>query len=208
MEQHHKGQPWLSILNLLIKSVTLRKALLIFSIRLRPQSPVHDSTLGVAFVLLLLFGSGCVTAPPSTVPKNNKPDTTYSRVYFGSFEEVELALKQAMIRYPQRIDNTEAGIFETDVIKGEFRFQPAHQTVSFSSGYRYRILVRLVRGKTDGKSAIKVQINKRVEVANDFFSDPKELASDGLEEESILYRIGRELQIAKALTKASEKKSR
>lgn len=164
--------------------------------------------VSLGLVLVNLSMGGCVTAPPSTLAKNNKPDTTYSRVYFGSYEEVELALKQSMIRYPQRIDNTEAGIFETDVIKGEFRFQPAHRDVTYSSGYRYRILVRMVRGKTDGKPSVKVQINKKVEIAKDFFSDPKELSSDGLEEEAILYRIGRELQIAKALARASRLNSK
>lgn len=182
---------------------------LLTSQKVRPVSNGSiPKILWVAGLLASLTYTACVTTPPSTVAKNNRPDTTYSRVYFGTFEEVELALKQTMIRYPQRIDNTEAGIFETDFIKGDARFQPPHTKTVYSSGYRYRILVRLVRGKTDGKPSIKVQLNKRIEVANDFFSDPKELASDGLEEEQILYRIGRELQIAKAIARASEKKSK
>ncbi len=110
-----------------------------------------------------------------------------------------------MIRYPQKVDNTEAGIFETDYIKGEARFKPPHKTTVYSPGYRYRILVRLVRGRTEDRPAIKVQLTKKPEVVRDFFSDAAPATSDGLEEQVILYRIGRELQLARAIARANEK---
>ncbi|HVK62310.1 MAG TPA: hypothetical protein VM432_12195, partial [Bdellovibrionales bacterium] len=103
------------------------------------------------------------------------------------------------------IDNTEAGIFETDYVKGDGRFSPAHESREFSSGYRYRLLVRMVRGKKEARSAVKVSITKQIQLARDFFSDPDELTSDGLEEKSILYRINREISIARGLNRAIEK---
>lgn len=126
-------------------------------------------------------------------------------MFYANYEDVEMALKQSMTRYPQKIDNTEAGIFETDYIKGELRFHPPHKVVNYSPGYRYRILVRLVRGRTEDRPAIKVQITKKVEILRDFFSDADSLKSDGLEEQVILYRIGRELQLARAVARASDK---
>jgi hypothetical protein len=113
-----------------------------------------------------------------------------------------------MIRYPQRVDNTEAGIFETDYVKGDARFRPPQQKEPFSPGYRYRILVRLVRGRTDDRPATKVQISKKSELVRDFFSDANSLKSDGLEEQVILYRISRELQLARAIAKANEKSNK
>lgn len=159
--------------------------------------------LALAFLPLVTMTSGCVTATEKLEARQS--DGPYSRVFYANYEDVEIALKQSMIRYPQKIDNTDAGIFETDYIKGDARFRPPHKQTVFSPGYRYRILVRLVRGRTDERPAIKVQITKKPEVVRDFFSDADSMKSDGLEEQVILYRIGRELQLARAIAKANEK---
>jgi hypothetical protein len=151
-----------------------------------------------------LASAGCTTAS-GQLSKRLKIGEPVSRVYFAKYEEVESAIKQAMIRYPQRVDNTEAGIFETDYVKGEARFRSPISTESFSSGYRYRLLIRLVRGKNDEKPAVKVMVTKQAEIAGDFFAQPDPQPSDGLEETVILYRIGREIVLARAMTKAAEK---
>lgn len=156
------------------------------------------------FGALLLSQGGCTTATEK-LEERKSSGGPYSRVFYANYEDVEIALKQSMIRYPQKVDNTEAGIFETDYIKGEARFRAPHETGVFSPGYRYRILVRIVRGRSEDKPAIKVQVTKRPEVLRDFFSEPVAQKSDGLEEQVILYRIGRELQLARAIGKANDK---
>jgi len=152
---------------------------------------------------LILLLSGCVTATQKLESKAT--EGPFSRVYYAAYEDVEIALKQSMIRYPQKVDNTEAGIFETDYIKGDARFRAPNNKSVFSPGYRYRILVRLVRGRAEDRPAIKVQVTKKSEIVRDFFSDANNIKSDGLEEQVILYRIGRELQLARAITKANDK---
>ena len=151
-----------------------------------------------------LSASGCATASDK-LEKRLKIGEPVARVYAAKYEEVEGAIKQAMIRYPQRVDNTEAGIFETDYVKGEARFRSPAASTEFSPGYRYRLLLRLVRGKNDEKPAVKVLVTKQAEIARDFFSQPDPVGSDGLEEEVVLYRIGREIVLAKAMTKATDR---
>lgn len=151
--------------------------------------------------------TGCSTAS-SQLEKRLKVGEPLSRVFSAKYEDVEAAIKQAMIRYPQRVDNTEAGIFETDFVKGEVRFRSPVQTKEFSAGYRYRLLIRLVRGKNEEKPAVKVLVTKQIEMARDFFADPDAVASDGLEEEVILYRIGREISLARAMVKATERENK
>ena len=68
---------------------------------------------------ILIGASGCATAS-GQLAKKLKIGEPVSRVYFAKYEDVEAAIKQAMIRYPQRVDNTEAGIFETGYIRKEF----------------------------------------------------------------------------------------
>ncbi|MEK7357230.1 MAG: hypothetical protein AAB250_12325, partial [Bdellovibrionota bacterium] len=81
-------------------------------------------------------------------------------------------------------------------------------TTDFSPGYLYRVLIRLVKGKATEKPAVKVLVTKQIEIARDFFAEPQPVASDGLEENVILYRIGREVAVARALQKANEKSNR
>lgn len=148
-----------------------------------------------------------------------KPEPVFVRqhIYPAAYDEVERAMKQAMIRYPQKIDNPDAGIYETDWIRGDLRFKPAHfhqqaqseganyRQQMFSEGYRYRLIVRLVRGKFEDKSAIKVTISKQSVLQRDFFAPEETMGSDGLEEMMILYRIQRELVLEKAIKRAQEK---
>lgn len=167
---------------------------------------IFKPTLG-ATALTAVFAStilsGCATATDK-FKRTLKINEPVARIYNAKYEEVEAAIKQAMIRYPQRIDNTEAGIFETDYVKGEARFLSPGKSNDESSGYRYRVLIRLVRGKNDSKPAIKVMVTKKSEIARDFFAEPEPVASDGLEEASILYRVGREIVIARAITRSTE----
>ena len=149
---------------------------------------------------------GCTTAS-DRLAKRLKPGEPVVDVYNAKYEEVEAALKRAMVRYPQRVDNTESGIFETDYVKGDARFRAPHvEGDDYTSGYRYRIIVRLVRGNKDGRSAVKVVVLKQIELARDFFANSETVLSDGFEERVILYRINREIKIERALLKASKQK--
>ncbi len=161
----------------------------------------------VFFGMATTFLTGCQTASDQLNRKLRVGEPVI-KVFFAKYEEVESALKLAMLKYPQRVDNTEAGIFETDYVKGDLRFKAPQDSTEYSSGYRYRILMRLVRGKTEARQAVKVVVLKQIEMAADFFADPDNKQSDGIEEEVILYRIGRELTISRALQKATEKQNK
>ena len=161
-------------------------------------------------LLILLVASavlqGCVAT--DRLERRLKVGEPLSQVFFAKYEEVEAALKLSMLKYPQRVDNTEAGIFETDYVKGDLRFRPPHKmSENYSSGFRYRIIIRLVRGKSIARPAVQVVVLKQIEMARDFFAEPNIMQSDGLEETVILYRVGRELTVGKALQKANEQQN-
>jgi hypothetical protein len=159
------------------------------------------------FIFVLILGA-TLTACAHTEKKVEAGEpAAVEEVFFADPELVDRAISQVMVKYPQKISNLEAGVLETDYIKGDARFQPPHRTITYGSGYRYRIFIHTVRGKTNGKSAIKVQVVKKVEQQRDFFADPEDLKSDFLEEKAILYRIGREIKIDKALTRFNQKSS-
>jgi hypothetical protein len=171
------------------------------------MSPVRHSICKFILVAVAASMSGACVAT-DRLEHRLKVGEPVSQVFFAKYEEVEAALKLSMLRYPQRIDNTEAGIFETDYVKGDLRFRPPHKTSDYPSGMRYRLIVRLVRGKSVAKPAVQVVVIKQIEMSRDFFAEPQNLQSDGLEEQTILYRIGRELTIGKALQKSNEQNAK
>lgn len=154
------------------------------------------------FILAAALLSGCAQ---STKKPDNALPTPVEQVFFAEPDVVDRAIAQVMVKYPQKIANLEAGVLETDYIKGDARFKPADHEVNYGSGYRYKILIHTVRGKTNGRPAIKVQVTKAIEQQRDFFADPEHYQSDQLEENAILYRIDREIKIDRALQRYQTK---
>ena len=108
----------------------------------------------------------------------------------------------ALTKYPMKINDVDACIFETAYIRGDKAWvSPSVETES-SGGQRYKLTIKIIKGKNaSGEPATKVTILKRAEIQRDFFSEFQKQPSDGLEEKSMMYRIERELAVEKALKK-------
>lgn len=132
------------------------------------------------------------------------------QVFFGNFDEIwratQLAL-QSPNSYPLRVNNMDTGSIETETIKGSLVWIAPHQTETAGGGYSYRLIVRVIKGNIEGRSAYKVTISKQATMQRDFFSEPEERPSDGLEEKVLLYRVGREIQIDRAIKRANKKQN-
>lgn len=130
------------------------------------------------------------------------------QVYYATFEETWKAVNFALAVYPLRISNMDQGTLETDMIRGYRIWVPPYKSETAASPESYRLIVRVIKGALDGKPATKVTIVKEIQVQTDFFSDPRSLPSDGLEEKAVLYRISREIQIERAIVRAQRASSR
>lgn len=129
------------------------------------------------------------------------------QVYYANFEEVWRAVNLVLQPYPLRVSNMDQGMLETDEIRGYRVWAPPYKSETASNGETYRLTIRVIKGSLSSKTATKVTVVKDSQLRVDFFSDPKALPSDGMEEKSILYRIGREIQIERALAKAQKKQN-
>ena len=144
--------------------------------------------------------AGCATTKP--VNYSNHPP---SQVYAASFDLVWRAIQLVMARYPLRLNNADAGLLETETIRTDGAWRPPFdQHAHLGAGYRYRLQIRVLKGKSQNRPAIKVVILKRAHIVRSFFSAPQKLASDGFEERALLYRIAREIAIDRALAKAQK----
>ena len=155
-------------------------------------------------VLLFLFLSACALfeerkGPPAYFGPREQ-------VYYATYEEVWRASNLVLQPYPLRVSNMDQGLLETDAVRGFKVWTPPFKPDSATSGQAYKLTLKILKGKFSGKSATKVAILKDNSVQNDFFSDPKPVASDGFEEKTLLYRIGREIQSERMINKAQQKK--
>jgi hypothetical protein len=159
----------------------------------------------LALAALMLSLSGCALfqdrpGPPTYLGPREQ-------IYYATFDEVWRAVNLVLQPYPLRVSNMDQGVLETDTIRGFKTWTPPYAPNQASAGITYKMKIRVVKGTQQGSSATKVVIDKDLEVQHDFFSSPTQMPSDGMEEKSILYRVGREIQIERALKKAQARKN-
>ncbi|NUM60077.1 MAG: hypothetical protein HUU56_15690 [Bdellovibrionaceae bacterium] len=132
--------------------------------------------------------------------KKRTLSVTPQKVFLSSYEAVWKAAL-TVLKYSITDQNQETGHIETDYVKAaDGGWLRPDLTKAPSAGIRYKILLSFVRIKTDsGKNGVKVTIDKRIEKIKDFFSDPENVDTDGLEEKAIFYRMERELLIEEAI---------
>lgn len=184
-------------------SIIFRSGL--FGLNKRKHKVLPFLLLGLLSAGLL---SGCELFPrKNQVSKNphdsyNKP---YQQEFLSSYESVWRAA-QISVRYPISLNNMDTGQLETDWIRALEGFASPDQKKSPSSGIRYKLILTLVRGKKNNRPSVRVTLRKLLERQRDFFAEPEQLVTDGLEEKVILYRMERELIIQEALKKIPDPK--
>ncbi len=150
-------------------------------------------------LLSVLALAGCATTGESTEKVVESADPQ-EKIFREPFDDIWRAVQLAMATYPIKVNNQDAGVLETESIRGDSAWVSPGQRRPPAGGYRYKVIVRVVRGRTDrNATAGRVTILKSGEIQRDFFSAFEKLPSDGLEELAIMYRIERELSIDKAL---------
>jgi len=167
-----------------------------------------------SFITWLLLGflagggaSGCALFTDNAVPKVTGP---IERVFRGSQEDVWRAVMLALQSpkaYPLRLSDMDSGTIETEPIKGPSGWQSPFSSEPLSSGYSYRLLIQVIKGEVQGRVVHKVSIRKMAQIQRDFVAEPESIPSDGYEEQAILYRIGREITIDRAIRRAHTRES-
>jgi hypothetical protein len=130
------------------------------------------------------------------------------QVYYATYEEVWRAVNFVLQPYPLRISNMDQGTLETDMIRGYRIWSPPYKSENAATAETYRLTIRVIKGAPlSGKPATKITIVKESQIQQDFFSEPRSIPSDGLEEKSILYRISREIMIERAIARTQKNKN-
>ena len=113
------------------------------------------------------------------------------------------ALVEVFKPYPKATINEEIGVIETEELRGFQVWQPAHQKKQ-EDGIIYYSLKAVL---TEEPPYVFVKVKKTIKRKRDFFSKMEAVASDFLEEQMLLYRMGREIQVKRLIQKIYKEES-
>lgn len=163
---------------------------------------MNNTKLFFFLFLIIAFINSCASIDST----HNQKGLYKEAIFNASYEKTWKAAEKSLENYVLSNNNSESGIIQTDWIKGDDIWSPPTAKKKPSSGQRQKLTLFFTKGKSGGIDSVRVQVKKEAEVLTDFVSEPEALISDGLEEINILYRIERELTIAKAINQAENRK--
>jgi hypothetical protein len=156
----------------------------------------------IVLIFFLLCLSACASTSGTRSERDIEGADPEEQTFSEGFDSVWRAVQLAMAEYPIKVSNQDSGIIETDYIKQDQGWQKPGQSRLPPGGRRYKLNVRVFKGKDSVDT--RIVIAKNADMKKNFFAETKSIPSDGLEELSIMYRVERELKIEKARKKNSE----
>ncbi|MFK8137560.1 MAG: hypothetical protein AB8E15_04280 [Bdellovibrionales bacterium] len=151
----------------------------------------------------LFLSSSCTYLPEVDESLiNRRSDPPFQKVFYEDYSLVWEAVQKASGRYQAKMSDAQGGVISTEIMKSDSGWISPVQQQMPPSGRRYWFEIRVLRVQDSKRNdAVKVSVKKFVQITRDFFSTPENLDSDGLEEQEVLYRVGREILLEKGLRK-------
>jgi hypothetical protein len=162
------------------------------------------------FRAILLISSlisivGCaLLEPPDEEAINEKRGATH-RIFKASYDEVWRAVQKTLMKFPIVVNNIDQGVLETEPVKTNAIWARPFQIKASRQKSKFTLHVNVIKGRVKKSEATRVVVLKKVVLGRDFFSDDKQLPSDGYEEDILLYRVQREITLERSLKRAFEK---
>jgi len=154
-----------------------------------------------SLLVVSLTGCGLLSPRPESADEIIEK-ASQQKIFYAPYDSVWRAAHSAL-SYTIANENQDYGVIETDFIKSVDGWMRPDRTRPEYKSARYKLLLTFARGATPGRESTRVTIEKKIEIFRDFVSEKTLIPSDGLEEQSIFYRIEREILIQQALKRAA-----
>lgn len=116
-----------------------------------------------------------------------------TKIYRADYNQTWQAVIQVMRKFDISQQNQEAGFIKTRWMDNtlEVNFADSFASSEMVKAAKYKLVVNVVRGFRAGREVSKVTIYKRQLIEQDFLQGWKEVPTDGISEQTLLYRIER-----------------
>lgn len=169
---------------------------------------ISPMSRAIHLISSLVFLSGCALFDTANEPAalDDFKGGAASQVFQASYDEVWRAAQKTLIKFPIILNNIDHGVIETEPQQFDLIWPRPYSVNNSRRLGKYTLNLNIIRGKINGEEATRVIIVKKVKVERDFFSEEKQLSSDGYEENIILYRIQREIVLERSIKRNFESK--
>ncbi len=132
-----------------------------------------------------------------------------SKVFAATYDESWQAVLQIMQQFDIAVHNQEAGVIKTRWIDNtnDVNFSDSFGSRDAVKSAKFRLLVNVAKGFRGTREVTKVTVHKRQLVEQDFLQGWKEVPTDGIQEQTILYRMERIIAIDQKLKEIEQKKN-
>jgi hypothetical protein len=157
------------------------------------------------FSLFILLGlwmiatPSCMTAYKKSV--GGDQDQVFARIFIADYPVAWEAAVDALKLSPMDVVNRENGTLQTKWIDNtaERNLLDSAGSVSPYLKAQYRFRVILAKGFYEGNPSVRVTVQKEQQVQRDVLEGWKGQESDGIQENSLLYRIGKLIEFRNRL---------
>ncbi len=161
--------------------------------------------VGLVFVSLTL---GCASAYKRSLGEDY--DQVYTRVFLTDVNLAWQAVLEAIKSSRLDVSNREGGFIQTkwtdNTAEKNFTDSFGEQKSYIKARYRFRIQV--AKGFFNGKPSVKVSVQKEQQIQKDVLEGWRPVESDTIEENTLLYRIGRVIYMRMRIAKLDELKTK
>jgi hypothetical protein len=128
-------------------------------------------------------------------------DRIFTKIYISEYTLAWESAVDALKASPKDIFNRENGTIQTKWIDNTAERNLIDSAGSVSSYIKaqYRFRVTLAKGFYDGKPSVKVSVQKEQQIQRDVLEGYINQESDGIQENSLLYRIGKVVDYLKRI---------
>lgn len=133
-----------------------------------------------------------------------------SEIYAADYNQTWQAVIQVMKRFDISYQNQESGKVKTRWMDNtlQVNFTDSFGSSDAVKAAEFKLMVNVAEGYSYGRKVTKVTIFKRQRIEHDFLQGWKEKQTDGIQEKTLLYRVGRLIENdnkLKEIDKAREK---
>lgn len=159
-------------------------------------------------ILTAVSLNGCVNAYKKSVGS----DTTqvFKKIYLTDFNTAWQAVLDALKHSPLDVSNREGGFIQTkwtdNTAERNFTdsFGPADSVLKA----QYRFRVNVSKGFYNGQPSVKVSVQKEQLVQRDVLEGWRPIETDSIDENTLLYRIGRIVYIRTKIARLEDEKTK
>ncbi len=155
--------------------------------------------------MIYLFASCSTFHQPGTIT-----NPSYTKIYLTDYNTVWQSTLDALKRFERTVVNRQGGIIQTAWIDNtaEKNFTDTFGESPIYLKAKYRLTLSVAPGTFKGKPSVKMTIQKEQLIQRDMLEGWTEVTTDSIDENTILYRIGRLVYTKLKLKAIEEQKTK